>query len=146
MQCTANECQSEATRLIGKRPGDQRGNPRSSVTEGVGPLCIKHYSRLIRTGSVDTVRPHPSGPDHVQWKGASVDYHAVHERLYRRRGRARDYPCAKCGGAASQWAYDHSDPDQLCGPYGPYSVNLDLYSPMCVPCHKRMDLDRLVVG
>lgn len=138
--CTAAEgCPHDAVRLLGKRPEDKRGNPRQARTEGVGPLCIKHYTRLLRRGSVDIALPHPSGPAHVQWRGDAVSYFAVHERIKRKLGSAKNYQCA-CGQPARQWAYDRTDPNELRDATGPYSTDLNRYQPMCVPCHKRMDL------
>lgn len=71
-------------------------------------------------------------------------YIAVHERLAHDRGPARDHVCVECGGVASHWSYDHTDPevliDQRLGI--PYSVDPDHYQPRCVPCHKTYDLSR----
>jgi hypothetical protein len=48
-----------------------------------------------------------------------------------------------CGRPASDWAYDHSDPDELVttvrGALCRYSLDSDKYLPLCRPCHRRFD-------
>ena len=56
-------------------------------------------------------------------------YIAAHKRLYRRRGKAREYACAHCGGQAQQWATIH-------GRDGEDAAD---YMPLCVPCHSAYD-------
>ena len=77
-----------------------------------------------------------------------VTYFTAHERVKRARGAAATRRCADCGGAASQWSYDHDDPDELVAgdvsahPVA-YSVDPSRYSPRCVRCHKAYDLGRI---
>lgn len=74
-------------------------------------------------------------------------YSGVHVQLKRERGPARSHACARCGGQAKQWAYDHSDPCELrhVPRYEgdtrsmPFSLNLNHYVAVCVPCHRIMD-------
>lgn len=136
-QCHVEGCENEASRLLGRNPRSKR---RPDMTEGVGPLCGKHYTRLLRRGGVDVVLPHPSGADHMQWRGDDVSYFAVHERIKRRLGSARNHPCISCEGPAGHWAYDRTDANELRDSTGPYSTDLNRYQPMCVSCHKRMDI------
>lgn len=107
-------------------------------------LCSMHGSRLARTGSVDGVRIQ-SRETHPQWRGDRVSYAGAHRRVYRDRGRASLHGC-ECGAPATQWAYDHADPNERAeltpGGWRTYSVNPDHYQPMCTPCHKRADLAR----
>lgn len=69
-------------------------------------------------------------------------YSAVHVRL---RKTPVDGPCAICGAIATEWAYDHADPNELIGVTGArnvkvaYSVNILHYFPVCIPCHRRFD-------
>jgi hypothetical protein len=75
-------------------------------------------------------------------------YTGAHDRVRTQRGSASTYPCCVCGGAASQWAYDHGDPDEATavGPGGSvlhYSVKPQHYDPMCISCHKNYDLERI---
>lgn len=74
-------------------------------------------------------------------------YGAAHERVKRIHGSASQHACTDCGNAAYHWSYDHMDPDELYYEYKPnmfaaYSAKPEHYSPRCVPCHKRYDLDR----
>lgn len=78
-----------------------------------------------------------------------VTYSGAHERVRSDRGQADLHPCADCGQSAKHWSYNHDDPDELredgltSGRSVAYSLNPDHYSPRCVPCHKRYDLDRI---
>jgi hypothetical protein len=73
-----------------------------------------------------------------------VGYRAAHMRVEAARGRASSYPCVgDCGRPAVDWAYVHGDPDELVttvrGALRRYSLDSDMYQPMCRPCHKRLD-------
>jgi hypothetical protein len=76
----------------------------------------------------------------------TLSYASVHQRAERLRGKASAHPCAHCGGPAVQWAYDHGDTHpMLYRRYGctlPYSSDPEHYIPLCIPCHKRMDIDQ----
>lgn len=73
-------------------------------------------------------------------------YQAMHKRIAKDRGPAREYDCVDCGGAAAHWSYDHADLNELVGPVGrerfdaAYSLDPEHYVPRCVPCHKTHDL------
>jgi hypothetical protein len=70
-------------------------------------------------------------------------YHGAHQRTTKARGAAKGHLCA-CGNQAKQWALNHQRcAHPLESSWGPYSSEPGDYDPMCVPCHKRMDLDRL---
>ena len=45
-----------------------------------------------------------------------------------------------CGSPARHWAVDKSRTDLLPSVMGPYCLDLNAYTAMCVPCHKVMDL------
>lgn len=74
-------------------------------------------------------------------------YNAAHERVKQLRGPARLHDCVGCGGTAKHWSYNHDDPNEL---YEEglsknavaYSASIDFYSPRCVPCHKKFDLNK----
>ena len=72
-----------------------------------------------------------------------VGYRAAHSRVERARGKASSHRCADCPGAAEHWSYDHSDPDEVQGPYQgtwkSYSMDVDRYEPRCVKCHRAFD-------
>lgn len=78
----------------------------------------------------------------------TVEYSGAHSRHRSSLGRARDHRCTDCQAPASHWSYNHDDPDELISTatrtHGiAYSLKAEHYSPRCVPCHKRFDLDRL---
>lgn len=106
--------------------------------------CDKHYTRwrvsgdplLERPVGVNVVPRRPSEPS--SWQ-------AVHHRLREQRGNANQFPCAHCGQAAKDWAYDHTDPNVRYGEKGkrknmPYSIDLMRYIPLCRSCHCGLDL------
>lgn len=70
---------------------------------------------------------------------AEPKYEAVHARLCRDLGNARDHLCG-CGEQAAEWAYDHEDKDERVDDRGrPYSLDPEHYVPMCVACHRKKD-------
>lgn len=70
----------------------------------------------------------------------TAGYYAVHDRVYREKGKARDHQCCACGETAKQWAYDHADPDERASKNGPFSLHPSHYQPMCISCHKIFDM------
>lgn len=68
-----------------------------------------------------------------------VTYHAAHKRLAALWGSARLHPCVKCLKDAQDWAYDGTDPDELCTGGRRWSRYPEFYMPMCKSCHKMLD-------
>lgn len=110
--------------------------------------CITHYKRWRVHGDVTVVLPNAkpglgrTGAANGFWKGDQATSDAAHRRIRSARGPAKDHACP-CGEPASHWAYDHTDPAEKISPRGPYSLDVDRYIAMCVPCHKRFDLDHI---
>lgn len=78
---------------------------------------------------------HASAP-----RGRYIGYDAVHGRLRRLYGRASLRPCEHCGGVAKDWAYDHTDPNELSeSANGAFSLDLKRYFPLCSRCHLVFD-------
>ena len=97
--------------------------------------CGMHWERVRKHGDPEVVvKP--------TWTGDDATYVAVHLRLRTTLGPASEYECI-CGKPARQWAYLHNDPDERTSEIGPYSVDQACYLPMCVKCHKRMDVGKL---
>jgi hypothetical protein len=112
-----------------------------------GRWCAKHEARIRRHGDPDQVmhqrdRNIPKGEAHPFWNHQG-SYVAVHLRLRKARGRAKDHECVECQTPARQWALTHNRDKALSAPQGPFSLNLDDYEPMCVRCHKTMDMNYL---
>lgn len=121
--CSVNECDG-----ITGVPGTAKG------------LCSKHYNRWRRYGDVTVVnrRPGPGkGTAHHFWKGADASYTALHNRVYRTRGKA-DH-CEQCGlsgpGRRYEWAMKH----------GTDGTEVMDYVSLCRPCHRHYDLGRLTL-
>lgn len=110
-----------------------------------GRYCAMHTARVHRHGDPDAMvhqrdRNLPRGSAHANWTGENATYNAVHFRLRNKRGKPSEHSCFECGEAAKQWAFYHNRGAGIASEYGPYSVSLEDYEAMCVPCHKRMDL------
>lgn len=101
-------------------------------------LCSKHYNRLRRHGDLTTVKKGSpgKGPAHHSWKGADASYTALHNRVYRARGKAsRCEQCATADGPY-EWAMRH----------GTDGTDVNEYVSLCRPCHRLYDLGRLTLG
>ena len=114
-------------------------------------MCNKHYHRWTRHGDPLIVGKNQYTLQE-NWgtrKDTCKKYRTAHARVQTARGKASNYLCAQeCGAQAAQWAYDHSDPNELYDwvrrPEGtwveaPFSLNVDHYTPMCIPCHTSHD-------
>ena len=82
-------------------------------------------------------KPRPDRP--VQTVGGA------HKRIYTLWGKARQYLCIECGGAAQEWAYDGTDPTEQyacasnANSWTHFSSYPEFYMPMCRRCHKGRD-------
>lgn len=109
-----------------------------------GSICHKHYDRMRRHGSLDTVIPPRSGTDHPGWVGDRVTYFGAHRRVRRVHGNATSHLCEMgCGRQAREWAYKHGCPrEKVDANTGmPYSPDVDSYQPMCNSCHEALDTE-----
>jgi DNA-directed RNA polymerase subunit RPC12/RpoP len=68
----------------------------------------------------------------------AMSHSAIHQRLRKERGPAREYPCISCGKTAYEWAYQHQG-EELQDIRGTYSENIADYEAMCRSCHRRLD-------
>lgn len=103
-------------------------------------LRVRKHSDPFRVDPPPAL-PRMVGTDHPNWSGADVGYGAAHIRIRKSRGSATKYPCSNCTAMASEWAYDHTDPEErVDARFGrPYSVDQDRYMPLCVSCHRAFD-------
>ena len=78
-------------------------------------------------------------------RGHGTSYRSAHRKVYRAKGRARDYACVECGGGATDWSYDGLDPDEMHGSNNvgtaprAYSMDPNHYQPRCRRCHLQKD-------
>jgi hypothetical protein len=115
----------------------------STLDYGSPGYCKKHATRIARHGSPYVVLSHglPAGPGHPN-RADVPTYSGVHQRLRRERGNPSAQTCA-CGKRAQQWAYSHIAAVEFHSEFGAYSTDLSQYTPMCIKCHKRFDMDRI---
>lgn len=100
-------------------------------------LCDKHRTRLRRHGNPSTVLV----AEYQLFANGHISYATAHERVRKAHGPAWRHLCRHCQARyASDWAYDHNDPNEVRSPKGlAYSTDTDRYIPLCRPCHRRFD-------
>lgn len=126
-----------------------------------GQLVVTHREGMVWVCRCDCGRPHrvragdlnrgttrSCGTQGGHGRQETAGYGAAHERVRRDRGPAQHHACVGCGEPARHWSYNHDDPDELISDEPriegvAYSLKPEHYSPRCVPCHKRFDLDRI---
>lgn len=116
-----------------------------SMASHVNGLCRNHHLGYQRNGNFED---HRRGPFSYRWlEDHELTYNAVHQRARRFRGEAKNYDCIDCGDVAQHWSYDHNAEDEryeeVDGYMAPFSPSIYDYSPRCVPCHKKMDLEKV---
>lgn len=101
----------------------------------------------VRAGDLNRGTTSTCGaPVHLRHDDA--EYGAAHGRCRSELGSASLHLCVTCGSPAQHWSYNHNDPDERYSTIEriagiAYSLKPEHYSPRCVPCHKRFDLDRI---
>lgn len=97
--------------------------------------CDPHYQRLKLYGDL-----YPDTPIGAM-REVHQTYSAVHQRVPAERGPAVKHLCRHCSATADEWAYDHTDPNELIDPdRGPFSTETSRYMPLCFSCHRRLDI------
>jgi hypothetical protein len=107
------------------------GLTMTDVGRRVG-LYREAVNRLLQSQGIP-IRPQVRTPS----------YRSAHHRVSRVRGKASEHRCP-CGARAKDWAYMHTDPDQIEGVTGKgtrawFSVKPEHYEPRCRSCHTKMD-------
>ena len=101
--------------------------------------CHKHLRRWQKYGDPHTVGEITGRP----LKGDVPTWAAIHKRLQRQRGSARQFMCVDCGSNASEWSYRGGSPSELVGNAGgfmcAYTEDLSYYDPRCTSCHRTYD-------
>ena len=102
-------------------------------------LCQKHFARWRKHGDPLHVAPITGRP----LNGEMPTWAAIHKRLFRTYGPARDRPCVDCGRSADEWSYRGGSPNELIGRVGrfmcAYTEDLSYYEPRCTSCHRKFD-------
>lgn len=99
-------------------------------------MCSKCYNRWRRHGDVVTVKKGSpgKGPAHHSWKGDEASYTALHNRVYRARGKA-DH-CERCG------ADDPAEKYEWAMIHGTDGTNVNDYISLCASCHRTYDIGK----
>lgn len=146
-----------STSLLPKRPQyqDISGKRYGTLTarKRIGDywecVCDCGGTRLASIGELNRTGEANTCGDKTEHRNPNPSYPAAHARLRADLGAASSHPCAGCGEQAAHWSYNHDDPNEMyyddpwSGSVLAYSAKQDSYSPRCVPCHKRFDLDRI---
>ena len=134
--------------LTGQRVGELVVIRRLSGTQWLCQ-CDCGSESTVLTGDLTRGTAQSCGDRTTHRRRDDAGYDAAHGRVLRDRGPAKAFMCVDCGEPAAHWSYDHGDPNELVVPplanrggYK-YSLNSEMYSPRCVPCHKAFDLARL---
>ena len=101
--------------------------------------CSAHQMRRLRKYSTWSTGGFPD-----------ITYSGMHHKVRRVLGSSTLQSCVSCGSDAGQWAYTHDAVNELeeieqSGYTVRYSADVNDYQPMCVPCHKNFDKDRVSV-
>lgn len=111
--------------------------------ERVDGLCRGCWLRFRANGDFGYRN---SGDKSHNWlSDDELNYRAIHLRVRAKKGSASNYECVACGGRAKHWAYNHNSKNERLGVHEqgfivPFGTEIEDYQPMCVPCHKRLDL------
>lgn len=122
------------------------------VQSRVGKLwvckCDCGATATVRAGDLNRGTVSTCGNKATHWRREDIGYSMAHGRVRSDRGRVQDHDCTDCGRTAEHWSYNHTDPDELMAeglsarPVA-YSPRPEHYSPRCIKCHKRFDLDHI---
>lgn len=116
-----------------------RDYQRNRYTPRGGTCGVDYCSTATATGRTYCAQHGPCAMPHGP---TPLSYDRMHQWVRATRGSASAHACEACGGAAQEWAHDHTgamlSTVRNDGVYR-YSLNPDRYQPMCIPCHRRFD-------
>lgn len=135
---------------LGHSPTRVVDHPDTCEVDGCGlayyasGMCCAHYNRVRAHGDPKPERP--IGParqeEHASYRGDNAGYITVHWRMRKANGPASNKRCQHCDSTASDWAYDHGDPDEKLSAEGlQYSTKQNHYIPLCRSCHINFDIN-----
>lgn len=110
--------------------------------------CDCGNETLVRSGDLQRGTVATCGDRATHHRRDDAGYSAAHGRVHSEHGRAASHMCVDCGSPARHWSYNHDDPDERLSRTArikgiAFSLDPMHYSPRCVPCHKRFDLDKI---
>lgn len=105
------------------------GRTQAEVGAALGVAQKSIWKLMTRHGweRRPAVKREQRGPNNANWGYGGVTYAALHKRVERARGLAKDGAC-RCGVTAIDWA-------NLTGRYD----DINDYERMCRPCHRAYD-------
>lgn len=114
-------------------------------------LCSCGVFRLARAdflvqGAVRSCGDRGRHPAKKPVRGVISSYNEAHQNVLRRRGRAADRPCARCGRPAWDWAYrGGSALERITEGGRRWSPDPDDYVPACRRCHRRYGVQQIQI-
>ena len=107
-------------------------------------VCSKHRWRMMHYQSFDLPEGEKQSPRGEINYDIDITYRGAHNRTEYHRGKASEYDCVECGGAAEAWALIHQKSKYHfeCEWRGKMTVASKSpwdYQPMCRSCHTNYD-------
>ena len=162
---TAGMCQMHYMRWYRSQKNEECDTDacvRSVYSRG---LCETHYKNLLREENPDydaaqRALKAPGSPSYQRklerkreknklrnpygFKKEIVSYASAHRRLWRLRGKAKDFECVDCPAKAEHWSLSKNAKNILWGDddHGSvlaYSLDMGDYFPRCAQCHRFYD-------
>lgn len=114
---------------------------RGRISRGEGYDLLEIAEYLARRNAPKAPKPPATPRQHRPRRlSPTVGYDGIHHRLRAQKGHADLYQCCECGRRASEWAYDHGDPEEIVDARGRvFSRKLEHYQTMCRRCHQILD-------
>lgn len=151
--CDAHYCRLRRVGSLGERPITiPERKPLHCTVAGCSKpvasnkMCSMHRARQDRHGSPEIVTKPVLGS---AWLDTADSYATAHARVNNIRGMA--HMCERCGNRACdrryQWAIKLSaQATAKHSRFGPYSMDINDYEQLCIPCHKSMDMTAIRSG
>lgn len=126
-----------------KTQGFQKGNKLAKLRTKFPDFKGEKHPMFGRTGDKNPFYGHHhkekskqkiskanSGENNGKWTGEDASPRAIHKRLNKKIGKAKNYKCVDCDKQAEDWSNNKNHI---------YTENPEDYSPRCKSCHKKYD-------